>query len=139
MSLPWYSTFYFTLLDTLFAKLCCMGLFDGTSLQRPVTCEVCGKALAECNCPRDADGKVCLPKYQQVRVHREKRKGKWNTVISGLDEQANDLKAIAQKLKNTCSAGGAVKDGHIEIQGDHRDRIVQMLIDQGYKAKAAGG
>lgn len=116
-----------------------MGLFDGTSLQRPVTCEVCGKALSDCTCPRDGDGNVCLPKDQQVRVHREKRKGKWNTVITGLDPKANDLKAMLKQLKNTCSAGGAIKEDHIELQGDHRDRIVKMLLDQGYKAKPAGG
>ncbi|HAI10274.1 MAG TPA: translation initiation factor [Phycisphaerales bacterium] len=125
--------------DSLCAKLSVMGLFDGTALERPVTCEVCDKALTDCTCPRDADGNVCLPKDQQVRVHREKRKGKWNTVITGLDPKANDFKAMLKKLKNTCSAGGAVKDDHIEIQGDHRDRLVKMLIEQGFKAKAAGG
>jgi translation initiation factor 1 len=115
------------------------GLFDGTALERPVTCEVCSKSLTDCKCPRDAQGTVCLPKDQQVRVHREKRKGKWNTVITAMDPAANDLAAIAKQLKNTCSAGGSVKDGNIEIQGDHRDRIVKLLLDQGYKAKAAGG
>lgn len=115
------------------------GLFDGTALERPVTCEICGKSLAQCTCPRDEQGNVCLPKDQQVRIHREKRKGKWNTVITGLDPDANDLKALLKKLKNMCSAGGAIKDGHVEIQGDHRDRLVKLLVEQGYKAKAAGG
>jgi len=115
------------------------GLFDGTALERPVTCEKCDKPLAQCTCPRDATGDVCLPKDQQVRVHREKRKGKWNTVITGLDPHANDLKALLKKLKNMCSAGGAVKEGHLEIQGDHRDRLVKLLADQGFSVKAAGG
>jgi len=115
------------------------GLFDGTSLERPVTCHVCDKSLADCRCPRAADGEVCLPKDQQVRVHREKRKGKWNTVITGLDAAANDLNSIAKELKNICSAGGSAKDGHVEIQGDHRDRIVKLLAQKGYLVKASGG
>ena len=115
------------------------GLFDGTSLQRPVTCHVCEQSLSDCTCPRDAQGQVCLPKDQQVRVHREKRKGKWNTVITGMDPVANDLKRLLKELKNSCSAGGSVKDGHVEIQGDHRDRIVKLLAQRGYSVKAAGG
>ncbi|MBL4701233.1 MAG: translation initiation factor [Phycisphaeraceae bacterium] len=115
------------------------GLFDGTSLERPVTCHVCDKSLTDCRCPRGTDGEVCLPKDQQVRVHREKRKGKWNTVITGLDTAANDLSRMAKEFKNLCSAGGSAKDGHIEIQGDHRDRIVKLLAQKGYLVKASGG
>ncbi len=115
------------------------GLFDGTSLERPVTCSVCEQSLADCTCPRGTDGNVCLPKDQQVRVHREKRKGKWNTVITGLDPKATDLNKLAKQFKNLCSAGGSAKDGHVEIQGDHRDRLVKLLKEQGYAAKASGG
>lgn len=116
-----------------------MGLFDGTSLEQPVTCEACGLALDECKCPRNADGDVCRPADQQARVQREKRRGKWVTVISGLDPSATDLKALAKQFKSTCSAGGTATATTVEIQGDHRDRIVQLLRDMGYPAKAAGG
>lgn len=122
--------------------LCCKpmaGLFDGTSLQRPVTCERCGKALLACVCPRGADGKVLLPKDQPARVRREKRRGKDVTVIAGLDPKASDLAGLLKQLKTTLGAGGTVADGEIEVQGDHRDKVVAWLVKMGYPAKSAGG
>ncbi|MGB0714902.1 MAG: translation initiation factor [Phycisphaerae bacterium] len=117
-----------------------MGLFDGTPLERPVTCERCENSLDECKCPRDAGGAVRLPKDQAARVRREKRKkGKTVTVITGLDPQASDLKSLCARFKNACGAGGTVSDGQIEIQGDHRDRVLQELLELGYPAKLAGG
>lgn len=115
------------------------GLFDGTALERPVTCAVCGEAASDCGCPRDAEGEVCRPQDQAARVHREKRRGKWVTVVTGLDPQASDLKALAKTIKATCSAGGSVTADGVEVQGDHRDRVVQMLKSMGYPAKPAGG
>jgi translation initiation factor 1 len=77
----------------------------------------------------------------RVRVGRETsgRSGKGVSVITGLPLSAEDLEALATRLKKTCGAGGAVKDGTIEIQGDHRDRLVQELVKLGYEAKRAGG
>jgi len=115
------------------------GLFDGTSLERPVTCEACGQPMDDCQCPRDAAGHVCRPRDQDARVRREKRRGKWVTVVTGLDPQATDLKAMSSKFRAACSAGGTVTADGIEVQGDHRDRIVQVLCEMGYPAKAAGG
>lgn len=115
------------------------GLFDGTSLQRPVTCAACGLAVAACRCPRDAAGNVLLPRDQQARVHREKRRGKWVTVVTGLDPVASDLRAMAKQLRATCAAGGSATADGFEIQGDHRDRIVDILRGMGYSAKPAGG
>lgn len=115
------------------------GLFDGTSLQQPVTCPACSKAMALCPCPRDADGKLCLPADQPARVHREKRKGKWVTVVTGLDPHASDLKGLARQLKGKCSAGGTATGDGVELQGDHRDKIVALLKAMGYPAKPAGG
>jgi translation initiation factor 1 len=114
------------------------GLFAGTPLERPVTCELCGRVLAECHCPRSASGKVLRPEDQPARVQRERRAGGKNvTVISGLDPAiAPD---ILKQLKSTCAAGGGITDGKIEIQGDHRDKIVQFLRTLGYPAKPAGG
>ena len=74
-----------------------------------------------------------------VRIFRDRsgRKGKVVTVIRGLP--APDLEARASDLKRLCGAGGAVKDGAVEIQGDHRERIAARLRGQGYTARLAGG
>ncbi|MHC5110565.1 MAG: translation initiation factor [Planctomycetota bacterium] len=116
------------------------GLFDGTSWERPVTCDVCDQPMDRCACPRGESGKVLLPQDQPARVGREKRrKGKTVTVITGLDPVASDLPAICAQLKTACGAGGTVSDGRIEIQGDHRQRVLEMLHSLGYPAKLSGG
>ena len=95
------------------------GLFDGTPLERPVTCLACEKPLDQCACPRGASGEVVLPKDQPARVGREKRrKGKTVTVITGLDPVASNLRAILGQLKLACAAGGTISQDRIEIQGD---------------------
>lgn len=77
----------------------------------------------------------------RVRVGREVagRSGKGVSVISGLPLAVPDLEALAGRLKRLCGAGGAVRDGVIEIQGEHRDRLVAELQRLGYDAKRAGG
>ncbi len=77
----------------------------------------------------------------RVRVGREVagRGGKGVSVITGLPLEAAQLAALATQLRKSCGAGGAVKDGRIEIQGDHRDRLVQELVKLGYDAKRSGG
>lgn len=79
-----------------------------------------------------------LPNDGVVRVFREKggRGGKTVTVVRGLE---GDLAAVASDLKRHCGTGGAVKRGAIEIQGDHRDKIVARLLAAGHRAKVAGG
>ena len=100
-------------------------------------CPGCARPVAECECKRKAapagDG--------VVRVSRETkgRKGKGVTLVTGLALDADALATLAQQLKAKCGAGGAVKDGVIEIQGDHRDRLVKELIKQGHPAKRVGG
>ena len=116
-----------------------MGLFDGTSLERPITCATCEKPMDACTCPRDAQGDVRLPRDQPARVQREKRKGKWVTVVRGLDANASDLPALLKQFKQQCSAGGGLRDDGFELQGDHRDAIVNALKQLGYPAKPAGG
>ncbi len=76
-----------------------------------------------------------------VRVGRQTagRSGKGVSVISGLPLSAPELEALGTRLKKLCGAGGAVRDGVIEIQGDHRDRLVQELVKLGYEAKRSGG
>lgn len=77
----------------------------------------------------------------RVRVGREVagRGGKGVSVISGLPLAAVELEALASRLKRLCGAGGAVRDGVIEIQGEHRDRLVAELCRLGYDAKRSGG
>jgi len=77
----------------------------------------------------------------RVRVGREVagRGGKGVSVITGLPLDEAALDALATRLKKNCGAGGATKDGRIEIQGDHRDRLVAELIKLGYDAKRSGG
>jgi translation initiation factor 1 len=116
------------------------GLFAGTPLERPVTCEVCGEPLDDCRCPRDGDGRVLLPKDQPTTVRRAKRrKGKIVTTVEGLDPVASNLDAILKRLKTACGAGGSISDGVIEVQGEHRPLIARLLRDMGYPAKEAGG
>ena len=112
------------------------GLFAGTPLERPVTCEQCEKTLDECTCPRDGDGRVLMPSKQHARVRREKRrKGKVVTAVSGLDPVASDLDALVKELKTKCGAGGTTTDEGIEIQGDHRDAVADVLRAAGYPVK----
>jgi translation initiation factor 1 len=81
------------------------------------------------------------PAPARVRVGREVagRGGKGVSVISGLPLGPADLAELATRLKKMCGAGGAVKEGLIEIQGDHRDRLIAELQKLGYEAKRSGG
>ena len=74
-----------------------------------------------------------------VRVSREKggRRGKTVTLVRGLPP--GDAQAVTGDLKRLCGAGGALKDGVVEIQGDHRDKVAERLRATGYQVKLAGG
>jgi translation initiation factor 1 len=78
---------------------------------------------------------------ERVRVARSVagRGGKAVSVISGLPLSAAELESLATQLKKLCGAGGGVRDGTIEIQGEHRDRLVTELQKLGYDAKRSGG
>jgi translation initiation factor 1 len=80
-----------------------------------------------------------LPDDGVVRIFRDKgrRGGKVVTVIRGLP--TGDATAVASDLKRQCGSGGAVKDGVVEIQGDHREKVAARLEAQGYRVKLAGG
>lgn len=91
---------------------------------------------------KDAKAKASPPGFPHdgiVRLSREKggRGGKTVTVVRGLP--AADLEAQAADLKRLCGAGGTLRDGAIEIQGDHRERIAERLRGRGYTVKLAGG
>jgi translation initiation factor 1 len=76
-----------------------------------------------------------------VRVGRETkgRGGKGVTVVTGLPLRADQLAALAARLKRRCGTGGTVKDGVIELQGDQRDIVVVELVRLGFAAKRSGG
>jgi translation initiation factor 1 len=81
------------------------------------------------------------PAAAHVRVGRETkgRAGKGVTVITGLPLRGDELETLASQLKRRCGSGGTVKDGTIEIQGDHRDLLVTELGRLGFSAKRSGG
>ena len=81
-----------------------------------------------------------LPGQQDLRVWIEKnhRGGKTATVIKGFLGKDEDLNDLGKSLKQKCGTGGSVKDGEIIIQGDHREKIMNLLSAAGYKAKKAG-
>ena len=83
-----------------------------------------------------------LPPNQQnvrVQVSRKGRGGKTVTVISGFQSKPETLADLAKKLKAQCGTGGAAKEETIELQGDHAQKLVQLLTDLGYKTKISGG
>lgn len=83
-----------------------------------------------------------LPPSQQnlrVQASRAGRKGKTVTTISGFQSKPETLAALLKQLKTQCGAGGTVKDNEIEIQGDHKQKLVQILSQIGYKVKISGG
>jgi translation initiation factor 1 len=81
------------------------------------------------------------PGKQGVRIRRESkgRGGKTVCVIDGLDLPGEPLKALLKRLKGQLGTGGAVKGGSIEIQGDHREKLLALLDQEGIKAKPGGG
>ena len=102
-------------------------------------CPKCKEPNAGCACSKSA---ATLPSGDGVvRVGRETkgRKGKGMTLISGVPLPTDELKKLAKELKQKCGTGGTLKDGVIEIQGDHRDALIEMLKARGWMVKRSGG
>ena len=101
-------------------------------------CAKCGWPADRCACSKAAPAAKNL---QRVRVSRTSsgRAGKTVTLVAGLEESEQGLALLAKKLKARCGAGGTVKDGVIEIQGDHVETVLSVLSSEGYRPKKSGG
>ncbi len=102
-------------------------------------CPDCGKPIKKCLCSQHKNT-AQIKNDGIVRLSRETkgRKGKGVTLISGIPLDTKELKNIAKSLKKKCGCGGSLKNGIIEIQGDHRDTLEKELASLGYKIKRAG-
>ncbi len=102
-------------------------------------CPACRQPVAACLCAQRA--KAAAPGDGVARVTREKqgRGGKTVTVVRGLALDAEALAALGKRLRAACGSGGTLKDGVLEVQGDHAERVVALLLADGHKAKRAGG
>ncbi len=89
----------------------------------------------------EPEPETLAPAAQDLRVwlDRKQRAGKVATLVRGFVGRTEDLEELARMLKNRCGVGGSAKEGEIIIQGDHRDRVVELLIRAGYRCKKAGG
>jgi len=111
-----------------------MRLLEGTQFDIPPKCDRCGLLERDCKCP-PLPSPAVPPEKLTAHVSVEKRKkGKIATVIRGLAE-GGYLDLLLTTLKTACGAGGTVKEGEIEIQGDHSARVQQLLRDAGYRVK----
>jgi len=100
-------------------------------------CSDCGQPVDACTCKQHV-----IPEGDGIaRVRRESkgRGGKTVTTVTGVPLPLDQLKELATTLKRRCGTGGALKDGVIEIQGDHVELLIAELIKQGFKAKKSGG
>ena len=88
----------------------------------------------------EPEAETLAPSRQDLRVwlDRKQRAGKVVTLVKGFVGRDEDLQSLARLLKTKCGVGGAAKDGEILIQGDHQDRIVEILTRSGYRCKKAG-
>jgi translation initiation factor 1 len=103
------------------------------------TCPQCRQAVADCRCA--AEQARQLRGDGRVRVGRESagRGGKTVTVVRGLALADAQIAELGKRLRSACGSGGTAKDGVIEIQGDHVERVLALLQQQGHAAKRTGG
>lgn len=102
-------------------------------------CPGCGVVAAACRCRELRKQQVSGDGIVRVGRETKGRKGKGVTLVSGLPLTEDELKQMASRLKQLCGTGGTLKEGVIEIQGDHREKLFAWLQKEGYRAKLAGG
>jgi translation initiation factor 1 len=111
------------------------GLVYSTELGR--VCPECRRAVADCTCKAKAaplgDGNV------RVMLQTKGRGGKAVTLVKGLALDAVELAALGKQIRSACGSGGTVKDGVLEVQGDHCDLVMAELTKRGHSPKRAGG
>ena len=120
-------------------KVASGGLVYSTELGR--TCPVCRQAIAACACAAASAARARTGGDGIARIRRETggRGGKTVTVVTGLDLDDAALVALSKRLKAACGTGGTVRDGALELQGDHRDQLAALLAREGFASKFAGG
>lgn len=103
-------------------------------------CPECSRPVASCTCRSKAQAaRISTDGIVRLRRETKGRGGKGVTLIDGLPLAEEELQTLARQLKNKCGTGGTVKNGVIEIQGDHRAQLQPLLETLGYKVKLAGG
>ena len=100
-------------------------------------CPVCGWPQRDCKCSTRQAANQPVPAriVAKLRMEKKGRGGKTVTVVYGLPQNDTFLKELSQELKRACGTGGAVADGEIELQGDLRERVREVLANKGYVVK----
>jgi translation initiation factor 1 len=102
-------------------------------------CPACRRSAAQCVCKQNAAAAPVGNGAVRVLRQTKGRGGKAVSIVTGLPLNADDLTALGKQLKTACGSGGTVKDGVIEVQGDHVEKLLALLLAKGYAAKRSGG
>lgn len=106
------------------------------STDKSLVCKVCGKL--PCKCPRNAEVRSDAA-VLRIRLEKNGRGGKMVTVVFDLPRNTACFQDMIKQLKTRCGSGGTLKNGRMEIQGDHRQKVKEFLEKAGFKVKLAGG
>jgi translation initiation factor 1 len=102
-------------------------------------CSACRRPVAACMCAAKAPAAVAGDGSARVSRESKGRGGKTVTVVRGLALDAAALAELGKRLRSACGAGGTVKDGVVEVQGDHAERAIALLKAEGFAVKRSGG
>lgn len=102
-------------------------------------CPQCRRPVAQCVCRAQARAQPAGDGVARVRLETKGRKGKGVTVVWGVPVDEAGLQQLGKQLKAACGTGGTVKDGQIEVQGDHVAQVMETLRQRGYQVRKAGG
>jgi translation initiation factor 1 len=114
-----------------------MGLVYSTEAGR--MCPGCRQPASACTCRGQPPATPAGDGIARVGREKQGRGGKLVTVVRGLPLDAQAMQVLGKHLRTACGAGGTVKDGAVEIQGDHAERVIALLAQKGLPAKRAGG